>query len=183
MLPPQALTTNASPVSVCGRSPPLRALRLCGEISSTATVCNTNGGRLPPHMLRAYRQTDYTVGGITIRIGRRVPDTLFAATDSRIAVIVTAWNPMSRQMPRGWNHRMMRRLRQYFHRLAMWDATGSLRRWHEAMLLVVGDPRPVARLAVRFRQRAIVILRRGQPARLGLLSPRASCVERVRIGC
>jgi hypothetical protein len=37
------------------------------------------------------------------------------------------------------------------------------------MLLVGGDPRPVIRLAARFRQRGVVILRRGRRARLRLL--------------
>ena len=64
---------------------------------------------------------------------------------------------------------MQQRLRQCLRRFAVVDAEGSLHRWHEAMLLVAGDPRPVVRLAVRFRQRAVVILRRGRKARLRLL--------------
>ena len=49
------------------------------------------------------------------------------------------------------------------------DASGSLRRWHEPMLLVAGDPRPVVRFAFRFRQRAVVELRRGERVQLGLV--------------
>jgi hypothetical protein len=37
------------------------------------------------------------------------------------------------------------------------------------MLLVAGDPRPVVRFAVRFRQRAVVVLYRDASARLRLL--------------
>jgi hypothetical protein len=90
-------------------------------------------------------------------------------SNGRVLVCVTAWNPRSRRMPDGWNQRMQRRLRQCLHRFAVRDAEGSLHRWREEMLLVAGDPRPVIRLAMRFRQRAVVILRRGQRARLRLL--------------
>jgi hypothetical protein len=72
-------------------------------------------------------------------------------------------------MPDGWNHRMQQRLRLCLRRFVVIDADGSLHRWREAMLLVGGDPRPFIRLAARFRQRGIVILRRGQKARLQLL--------------
>jgi hypothetical protein len=37
------------------------------------------------------------------------------------------------------------------------------------MLLVGGDPRPVIRIAARFRQRGVVVLRRGRMATLRLL--------------
>jgi hypothetical protein len=37
------------------------------------------------------------------------------------------------------------------------------------MFLVAGDPRPLVRLAASFRQRAVVILRRGDKARVRLL--------------
>jgi hypothetical protein len=37
------------------------------------------------------------------------------------------------------------------------------------MLLVGGDPRPVIRIAARFRQRGVVVLRRGRTATLRLL--------------
>jgi hypothetical protein len=72
-------------------------------------------------------------------------------------------------MPEGWNRRTQQRLRQCLRRFKMLDAEASLHRWHEAMLLVAGDPRPVVRLAARFRQRAVVMLRRGRKARLRLL--------------
>jgi hypothetical protein len=83
--------------------------------------------------------------------------------------LVTAWNPRSRRMPDGWNRRMQQRLRECLRRFAMIDAAGSLGGWHEAMLLVAGDPRPVVRFAARFRQRAVVVLGVNTSARLWLL--------------
>jgi Protein of unknown function (DUF3293) len=69
-------------------------------------------------------------------------------------------------MPRGWNQRMQRRLRQHLRRRDVLEAEGSLQRWHEPMLLVAGDPRPIGRLAAQFRQRAIVVVRRRNRAQL-----------------
>jgi hypothetical protein len=120
---------------------------------------------LAPRLLRAYRATRYRAGGCAIRIGRRSD----AALDARCAVLLTAWNPQSRHMPRGWNQRMQCRLRAQLRRFRVVEADGSLHGWHEAMLLVVGPEPPLLRLASRFRQRAVVILRRGQPARLRVL--------------
>ena len=124
---------------------------------------------IPPRLLLAYRQTDYRVCGCRLRIGRRVPGALFARIGARVAVLVTAWHPRSRRMPAAWNRRMQRNLRQRLRRFAVLDAQGRGRGWCEAMLLVGGDPRPVIRLARRFRQNAVVVLRRGQAARLAVL--------------
>jgi hypothetical protein len=123
----------------------------------------------PPLLLRAYRLTRYRAAGHAIRIDRLVPDALFDRLAVRAAVVLTAWNPRSRRMPEGWNRRMQQRLRQWLRRRVVVEAEGSLHRWHEAMLLVAGDVRPAIRLAARFRQRGVVILRRGQKARLRLL--------------
>ena len=94
---------------------------------------------------------------------------LFVRLGARRATLVTAWNPRSRRMPEGWNKRMQQRLRQCLRRCTVIEAEGSLGGWHEAMLLVAGDPRPVVRFAVRFRQRAVVVLYRYASARLRLL--------------
>jgi len=121
-------------------------------------------------LLRAYRRTEYSAAGCVVTIGRRVPDRLFRRLGSRSGVFVTAWNPMSRRMPDGWNHRMQARLRERLHRLGSLPADGRLGRWHEAHLLVaVADVRPVRRVARNFRQRAIVIVRNARPAQLVLL--------------
>lgn len=104
-----------------------------------------------------------------MRIGRRVPDVLFDRLNARVAVFLTAWNPLSRRMPDGWNDRMQVHLRRLLRRCLVIEAEGSLHRWREAMLLVAGDPRPLVRLAARFRQCAVVIIRRGHRVRLRLV--------------
>jgi len=117
-------------------------------------------------MLRAYRLTRYRAGDAEIRIGRRVPDALFDRLGTRTATLLTAWNPFSRHMPTGWNQRMQRQLRRHLRRLVVLDAEGSLHDWHEAMLLAGGPPQPAIRLARRFRQSAVVVLRRDAKAQL-----------------
>jgi hypothetical protein len=124
---------------------------------------------IPPRLLRAYRDTTYRVDGVAVRIGRRCPDALFERLNGRVAVMLTAWNPLSRRMPDGWNHRMQQRLRRQLRRFMVLEAEGSLHRWREAMLLVAGDSRPRIRLAGRFRQHAVVILCRGHRARVRLV--------------
>ncbi len=114
----------------------------------------------PARLLTAYRRTVYRVGDDTVRIGRRTP---------LLGTLLTAWNPMSRRMPLGWNHRMQSRLRAHARRWPVTDAAGGLGTWHEDHLLVMADPRPSRVLARRFRQRAIVILLPGRPARLCIL--------------
>jgi hypothetical protein len=125
-----------------------------------------------PRLLRAYRATNYTVDAVTVRIGRcSAPmDALLAQMAARTAVFVTAWNPLSRRMPEGWNNRMQRGLVERLQRHPGRPASGSLRRWHEAHLLVAADPRPIVRLARVFRQRAVVVVSRRQAARLLLLN-------------
>jgi Protein of unknown function (DUF3293) len=129
-------------------------------------VCAKQYNAIPPRMLRAYRLTRYRAGGAEIRIGRCVPDALFDRLGTRTATLLTAWNPFSRHMPIGWNQRMQRRLRRDLRRFVVLDAEGALHGWHEAMLLAGGSPLPTIRLARRFRQSAVVVLRRHAPAQL-----------------
>jgi Mg-chelatase subunit ChlD len=136
---------------------------------SSSARCATQADAISPRLLRAYRLTRYRAEGYDIVIGRRVPDALLRRLGARGATLVTAWNPRSHRMPDGWNRRMQRQLRQRLRRATVVDAKGSLKGWHEKMLLVPGDWRPCIRLAIRFRQRAVVILSRGQKARLRLL--------------
>ena len=143
-----------------------------------------------PRLLLAYRATSYAVDAVIIRIGRRsVPmDALLARMEARTAVFVTAWNPRSRRMPEGWNRRMQCRLAERLRRHVNRPASGSLRRWHEAHLLVAADPRPIVRLARLFRQRGVVVVTRRQAARLVLLEPfplprlRAWAAKRTKAG-
>jgi hypothetical protein len=124
---------------------------------------------MPPRLLRAYRRTRYSTAGMVVRIGWRAPDRLFAQVGAREAVFITAWNPRSRRMPLGWNSRMQRRLGEWLRRFVVVPADGTLGRWHEAHLLVAADLRRMLRIARIFRQLGLVMLRRGQPARLLLL--------------
>jgi hypothetical protein len=123
-----------------------------------------------PALLGAYRRTRYEVGGTIVRIGRRSPsmDRLLSSNGAREAVFVTAYNPFSRMMPAGWNRRMQAHLAVALRRRRALAATGSLRCWSEAHLVVFGDARPTRRLARRFRQNAVVIVRLRQPARLDI---------------
>lgn len=118
--------------------------------------------------LRAYRRTVYSVCGIEVRIGQRAAamDALLRRHGARTGLFMTAWNPYSRKMPESWNQRMQRALKERLRRIAALPAHGQWRQWQEAHLLVPGDPRQALRLARVFRQRAVVVVRNGQAARL-----------------
>lgn len=120
---------------------------------------------------RAYRRSDYEAAGAVARVGRRSAaiDAWLARLGARQGGFVSAWNPFSRRMPRGWNDRMDARLREAARRLPAIEGWGGTAEWKERHLLVAGDPRRVAVLARRFRQNAIVAVRIGLAARLVLL--------------
>ncbi|MBN8929632.1 MAG: hypothetical protein BGO51_02755 [Rhodospirillales bacterium 69-11] len=122
----------------------------------------------PAGLLRAYRCTEYRVAGAVVRIGRRsaAVDGRLRAARVRSAVLLTAWNPRSRRMPAGWNLRRQRILGERLGRRPVLPAEGVWHGWHEAHLLVLGAEPPICRIAWTFRQRAVVVLRRGQAARL-----------------
>jgi hypothetical protein len=129
---------------------------------------------LPPRMLRAWRATAYTLAnGAVVRIGRRSPDAdrALERLGARCGAIVTAWNPLGRRRPEGWNRRAGARLAAAARRIAAMPAEGRLGAWVEEGLLLAGDPRRAIGLARRFRQGGIVVLGRGRPARLLLLPP------------
>jgi hypothetical protein len=98
-------------------------------------------------------------------------DKLLARYRARTGVFLTAWNPLSHRMPRQWNQRMQSRLLDRLRRRTALPASGSWRRWREEHLLVLADPRLVVRLARQFRQAAVVVVRRGQPAALTISFP------------
>ncbi len=124
---------------------------------------------------RVYRLTRYEAAGVVFRIGQRSAgmDHLLASHGVREATFVTAFNPFSRRMPRGWNRRMQLRLTQAVRRSVAVQGKGAWRGWCEAHLLLFGDPRPAIRLAQRFRQNAVVIVGLRQPARLRATSRQA----------
>lgn len=116
----------------------------------------------------AFLRTAYEAAGITCRIGTRsaAMDAFLRSRSRSSAGFVTAWNPFSRPMPRGWNARMQSRLRVAARGNVLAAGWGRGERWAEHHLLIAGDPRCLARLARRFRQHAIVLLAPGRPARL-----------------
>lgn len=118
----------------------------------------------------AFTRTGYEAAGIVVRIGRRSPalDALLRGKGVRAAAFVTAWNPLSRRMPHGWNARMLSRLRAAARGRVVAEGWGRGRGWAERHLLLAGDPRRMLRLACRFRQHAVVAVAPGQPARLML---------------
>lgn len=124
-------------------------------------------------LIAAYCRTIYEADGARARIGRRsaAVDALLRRLGTREGAFVTAWNPFSRRMPRGWNDRMLGRLREAAHRLPRAEGNGGAGGWEERHLLIGCDPRRVAVLGRRFRQVAIVAVRRGQPVRLVMLQP------------
>jgi hypothetical protein len=123
---------------------------------------------LTPKLLRAFRATRYEADGIGLRIGHQSPAMAAKLTRRgvRQAALVTAWNPFSHAMPRGWNDRMQDRLRQAARGRVIGEGWGRGRGWAEHHLLVAGDPRRVLVLARRFRQLAIVVVERRRPPRL-----------------
>jgi hypothetical protein len=135
---------------------------------------------LSARLLNAYRQTSYIAGNVEVRIAHRTSamDELLTAHGARAGVFVTAWNPLSRRMPPEWNRRMQRRLTQRLQRYPTVPADGAWRGWHEQHLLLFADPRIGLKLARTFRQAAIVVVKRGQPAALitsfPVFSPRNS---------
>jgi hypothetical protein len=128
---------------------------------------------LTARLLNAYRHTRYTTRTAEVTIDRRSAemDRLLTANGVRVAVFLTAWNPLSHRMPVGWNQRMQDRLRQRLRRYVTLPAEGSWRMWREEHFLVLAAPRVVRRLARQFRQAAVVIVKRGQAAALMINFP------------
>lgn len=118
---------------------------------------------MSPRLRRAFLATAYEAAGIVVRAGSRSP-----ALDALLpgpAAFITAWNPLSRRMPPGWNARMQARLRAMAPRVLA-EGAGRGHGWAEHHLLVAGDKRRIRVLARRFRQHAVVLVAPGRPARL-----------------
>jgi hypothetical protein len=120
----------------------------------------------------AYRRSVFRAGEVVAQVGRRSAsgDAWLAGQGAHEGAMVTAWNPMSRRHPRGWNDRAQARLRAAARRFPMVEGFSGTPRWQEHNLLLAGKVRAIAMLAWRFRQAAILMLRRGQPARLRWLA-------------
>lgn len=126
---------------------------------------------LPPAREAAFRRSAYFVCGQKLRIGRRsaAVDALLRSLGVRQGLLVTAWNPLSRQKPRRWNERMQSRLAMALRQRVTLPARGGDGRWWEDHLMLAGDPRPGVVQLRRFRQWAGVRLRRGAAAQLWVL--------------
>lgn len=88
---------------------------------------------------------------------------------AREAAFLTAWNPMSRQMPRAWNERMQRSLIGRLGTRSFLQGEGVWRDWREEHVLLFGPVGRAMVLARRYRQRALVAFRRDGRAILMLL--------------
>lgn len=123
--------------------------------------------------LRGFLASDYCASGFCVRIGRRLPaaDGWAAAAGTRWVAFIGADNPHARRLPEGLNRRRRQALAAASRRLVSCPGWGGTTRWHEENLLLAADPRRAARLGRRFGQAAIVVMGRGQPARLVLLGP------------
>jgi hypothetical protein len=119
----------------------------------------------------AWRRSAYEAAGAVARPGRRsaAVDALLARLGAAQGGFVTAWNPYSRRRPAGWNARMQARLVLAARRWPAAAGRGGDGGWWEEHLLVAADPRCLGVLGRRFRQAAIVLVRRGAPARLRVL--------------
>ncbi len=125
-------------------------------------------GTTDPRRMRAFRTTVYCAGGAVAQVGRRCP-ALDSMLHQQAGAFIGAWNPAARLAPLGRNLRAGRALQDHLRAVPYLTGVGQGRGWREEHWFAVMDPRRAAVLARRFRQAAIVTLRRGQPARLRLL--------------
>lgn len=125
-------------------------------------------GMTDTRLIRAFRATAYHAGGAVVRIGRRCP-ALDPFLRQQAGAFIGAWNPDARLAPSGRNLRAGRALQDHLRGVSYLSGVGQGRGWREEHWFAVMDPRRAAVLGRRFRQAAIVTLRRGQPARLRLL--------------
>ncbi|MBI0432775.1 DUF3293 domain-containing protein [Roseomonas sp. KE0001] len=119
-------------------------------------------------LVRSFHQTRYEAGGATARIGRRSPSmrALLQAQGQRQGAIITAWNPLARRHPEGWNRRAQMRLEALARRVPLIRGAGYGRGWREEHCLIGCSTRKALKLARRFRQLAIVVIRRDGLAQL-----------------
>jgi hypothetical protein len=119
-------------------------------------------------LFRAYRASCYFAGALAARIGSRAPGLDAQLRGWRVpeGVFIAAVNPFSRRKSEGWNARCHRALREHLRRLPYVEGKGGAGRWWEAHFFIGMDARRGAVLARRFRQMAMVALRRGCRARL-----------------
>ncbi|WP_368418421.1 DUF3293 domain-containing protein [Rhodovarius sp.] len=116
-----------------------------------------------PALERVFRASAYHVDGRLLRVGRR------PLWPGPPAVLLTAHNPHSRRHPPGWNARMLRALDAALRRNPWREAESGQGAWLEIQRLVEMDARAGLVLARRFRQNAVLVLKRHQPPILVIL--------------
>lgn len=111
-------------------------------------------------LARAFRETRYEIAGTVARPGRRAPEmlALLRRMGAREGAILTAWNPLARRCPEGWNRRANKRLDEACRRIPMRRGHGRGRNWAEEHRLLATRPGQAIRLARRFRQLAILLV-------------------------
>ncbi|WP_207540639.1 DUF3293 domain-containing protein [Sabulicella rubraurantiaca] len=119
---------------------------------------------MPSAMDRGYRISRYAAGPVAARIGEPSPsaDAWMAEHRAASLILITAWNPMSRPMPRRWNEEAHRRLLRALKGRPVaegWSGNGP---WQEWTIATPGGVRLGRRLCRIFRQRAFVLLRRNR---------------------
>lgn len=132
-------------------------------------------------LVAAYRATDYMVNGsggiVVIQIGHYslTVDRLLARMHARNAAFITAWNPFSKRLSFGankhWGCELKRYLSVHGFVFLEGEGRGQTGEWPpEPSILAFGISRTEAStIGRRFRQNAIVFVRRGRPAELVML--------------
>lgn len=122
---------------------------------------------MPSDLIKAFNATDFIVGGVAIRVGRRslAVDQLLADRCVHACAFITAFDPFSTRTSIGINlardHALRRELR--LARIEFTRAAGN----GEAGVVAFGISRVQAsRIGRQFRQDAIVYARFGRPAEL-----------------
>jgi hypothetical protein len=128
-----------------------------------------------PRLARGWRLTRFEAAGAAVRLGlrSRAIDRLLRDAGVRHGAFVGAWNPCSRRVPDWRNRRALARLCTLAGRrgIAWRRGHGCAARpaWCEEHLLLLGDWHRAAVLAHQFGQHSVLLVRRGDRARLRVL--------------
>jgi hypothetical protein len=132
-------------------------------------------------LVSAYKATDYVARGdgwvVVIRIGYHslVVDKLLARMHARNGAFITAWNPFSKDVSFEANEHWDRELKRYLSvrgfAFVEGEGRGRTGEWPpEPSIFAFGISRTEASaIGRRFRQNAVVYVRRGRPAELVML--------------
>lgn len=127
---------------------------------------------ITPALLRSYRLSVYSAGGVSVRVGRIARRSMIEGTNA--AILLSACNPGGRRRPDRWNLRMMTRLAERLRRTPSATGEGRLGEWSEPLFAVAAPLARGVRLARMFRQNAVVLVQTGRKAQLVLLAPKSN---------